>query len=350
VRANGDAWQWWGATAGAVRTALDLEGAQTISGAKTFTGAVRVDPNLGVGVTPAVWAGRNALQVGQAGSVAGDTGFPSLVLSSNSYTDGVNRALVTGVASQLSLSGGGVAVYTAPSVAAAAAQAFTQRFAVGPTGTVTLAPDVGAPAIENTGVGGLRLNSAGTPLYLQSNTVGVMCPTDNFNALGDSTHRWNAVYAVNGTIQTSSADMKQDITPLDPAACYQAAKDVVWYDFRYLPPGFTAPEPGPDTAYDEHDSNEAKAEKRAAREAAETQAKAAYAKMLVETAPARHQRGFVFPAGEAKDEAGAGIPPVPDLFGLDDRESTTPQADLATLGCALQEVIRRLEALEGAAP
>ena len=72
--------------------------------------------------------------------------------------------------------------------------------------------------------------------------------------------------------------------------------------------------------------------------------------MVAETAPARHQRGFVFPAGaEARTRRGAPLPPVPDLFGLSDRESTTPQADLATLGCALQEVIRRLEALEGAA-
>ena len=73
--------------------------------------------------------------------------------------------------------------------------------------------------------------------------------------------------------------------------------------------------------------------------------------MVAETTPARHQRGFVFPTdgaggAEAKDELGGALPPVPDLFGLSDLQSTTPQADLATLGCAMQEIIRRLESLE----
>ena len=122
-----------------------------------------------------------------------------------------------------------------------------------------------------------------------------------------------------------------------------------WYEFAYTPPVYTEPEPPPDIAYDAADDNETKAEKKAARDEAEAQAKAAHLKMVAETAPARHQRGFVFPDGaEAKDEAGGALPPVPDLFGLSDRASTTPQADLATLGCAMQEIIRRLETLEAA--
>ena len=141
--------------------------------------------------------------------------------------------------------------------------------------------------------------------------------------------------------------MKEGITPLSPAACYQAAKDVRWYEYAYLPPAYTPPEPPPDIAYDATDDNETKAEKKTARDDAEAKAKAAHLKMVAETAPARHQRGFVFPAGaSAKDEAGGALPPVPDLFGLSDRQSTTPQADLATLGAALQYLITKVESLE----
>lgn len=39
VRVNGDSYQWWGASAAAVRTAADLESAQTVSGVKTFSAA-----------------------------------------------------------------------------------------------------------------------------------------------------------------------------------------------------------------------------------------------------------------------------------------------------------------------
>lgn len=39
VRVNGDSYQWWGGSASAVRTAADLESAQTVSGVKTFSAA-----------------------------------------------------------------------------------------------------------------------------------------------------------------------------------------------------------------------------------------------------------------------------------------------------------------------
>ena len=234
----------------------------------------------------------------------------------------------------------------------------TNRLHLAPTGTLTLTPDTGVDGLTVNvgGSGPFTVSRTGTDPLVYTGTAwlkhqggGVAPSGDNAMYHGFSSNRWIAVYAVNGTIQTSSREYKEGITPLDPAACYQAAKDVRWYEFAYLPPVYQEPEPPPDIVYDEHDSNETKAEKRAAREEAEAGAREAYARMLVETAPARHQRGFVFPDGaEEKDELGGALPPVPDLFGLSDRQSTTPQADLATLGCALQEVMRRLEALEGA--
>jgi hypothetical protein len=231
----------------------------------------------------------------------------------------------------------------------AAGGGFTERLRMAHTGTLSLSPAAGEVAllagqagsdfvIASQGGSNLKVSPAG---FVFSSVV------DNRDSLGFTGLRWTYVHAAAGTIQTSSADLKEAITPLDPLACYQAAKDVRWYEYAYLPPAYTPPEPPPDIAYDAADDNETKAEKKAARDEAEAKARELHAKMLVETAPARHQRGFVFPAGaESKDEAGGALPPVPDLFGLSDRESTTPQADLATLGCALQEVIRRLEALE----
>lgn len=38
--------------------------------------------------------------------------------------------------------------------------------------------------------------------------------TDNVVSLGDTTHRWTAVWAANGTIQTSDPSMKTDVSPL----------------------------------------------------------------------------------------------------------------------------------------
>jgi hypothetical protein len=214
-----------------------------------------------------------------------------------------------------------------------------------PNGTLTLTPEAGQPTITSPTT--LILGSVQHVEVRPGAGMFFMPGTDNTFGCGHPSVRWSAVYAVNGAIQTSSQDFKEGITPLDPAECYQAAKDVRWYEYAYRPPVYTPPEPPPDIAYDAADDNETKAEKKAARDEAEAQAREAHLKMVAETAPARHQRGFVFPAGaESKDEAGGALPPVPDLFGLSDRESTTPQADLATLGAALQEVIRRLELLE----
>ena len=333
---------------------------------RTGVGALRVDNLLGLRATPAAWAvAFPALQLGDGGAVAGNVGGPGVWLTSNAYFDGTSRRqLVAGAAAvEVAAGASGFAVLTSPAVAAGAPQVQTTRLTVDQTGVLTVTADtaVGMLQVTKPGAVVLRIGELAA-----ANHVGFSAPNGSFwfdpaanqvnpyrdNAIsnGNGGNRWSAVYAVNGTIQTSSADMKAGITPLDPAACYQAAKDVRWYEYAYLPPAYTVPEPPPDLAYDAADDNETKAEKKAARDEAEAQAREAYARMLVETAPARNQRGFVFPAGaESKDEAGGALPPVPDLFGLSDRESTTPQADLATLGCALQEVIRRLEQLEAPA-
>lgn len=348
----------------------------TANATQTFTTRASISPTGTLTLTPD--DGQAALLSGSAGFVPA-SGFRALALGHAMGLLGVdlpgtnpsaiwslNTKWVGG--GQQPIVGGypGLFVYlynslfqvsTAPAVAAGNAQTFTTRMSLDQIGTLTLTPAAGQAALAMTLSGGatfqFRPNGANSQittansLELNPGSAYVTPVIDNFIAMGHPSQRFSIIYAANGTIQTSSAEMKQDITPLDPAACYEAAKAVRWYDYRYQPPAYTEPEPGPEIAYDASDSNEVKAEKKALRDEAEAQARASHARMVVETAPARHQRGFVFaPEGEAKDDLGTTLPPVPDLFGLDDRQSTTPQADLATLGCAMQEIIRRLEALE----
>jgi hypothetical protein len=318
---------------------------------RTGPGALRADTHLGVGVNPAAWqdSAWRAVQVGMGGAVAGHVSFPQARLSANTYYDsaGAARSLAAGSAAALLLAQDGSAYFSsAPNAAGAGvAQTFTTRLAVAQTGTLTLTPDAATNALVATGVqigpgGGAngRVSASAAALEISGLNGYVHGNTDNAQNLGHASVRWVAVYAVNGTIQTSSREYKEGITPLDPVACYQAAKDVRWYEFAYLPPAYQEPP--------EQEGQEPEERQRQVDEG-----KAAHARMLVETAPARHQRGFVFPDAEgvAKDEAGGVLPPVPELFGLSDRQSTTPQADLATLGAATQEIIRRLETLEDGA-
>lgn len=65
VRVNADTWQWWAASAAAVRTAVDVEGSQTVSGAKTFSNAVTTFSGR------ATWGSNGT---GAAGSVYKDSG------------------------------------------------------------------------------------------------------------------------------------------------------------------------------------------------------------------------------------------------------------------------------------
>src|SRR5262245_5008516 len=61
VQVNANTWQWWASSAAAVRTAVDVEGAQTISGAKTFSttltvsaGGIAVQASGGLNISGAI--------------------------------------------------------------------------------------------------------------------------------------------------------------------------------------------------------------------------------------------------------------------------------------------------------
>jgi hypothetical protein len=304
-------WRKLWATDADINTGLTFANDATAKLSRPSAGALRVDTNLGVGVNPAAWlTGWAGLQVGQAGSVFSDTAGVQLLLGSNTYVGagGTNNAIVTGPASRLQFYNGELLVTNSGSVAAGATQTMTQRLRMNGSGTLTLSPDAGQAAI-----------SAGANHLALSVPAGyaVMPITNNTGWLGNSANKWEGVYATLGTINTSLAEAKEAITPLDPAACARAVLDTDWVDFTYKPPLLTE---GGD---------------------AET-----HARMVEETAFTRRQRGYVLGSPDHR---------VSDLFGLSDRQSASPQSDLGVVACALGQALRdladaraRIAALEAA--
>lgn len=67
------------------------------------------------------------------------------------------------------------------------------------------------------GSSGIVTISVGGSARVNFTTADLLPNTDNSLGLGSGARRWTAVYAVNGTIQTSDANSKQDIADLDDA-------------------------------------------------------------------------------------------------------------------------------------
>jgi hypothetical protein len=300
--------------------------------ARTGAGALRVDTHLGVGVNPAGWAGTyRSVQVGVGGSLYGTTNLDTVGLGSNMYSDGAtNRAIAAGAAATLGVgSAGGLEFYTAPSVGAGAALAFTRRASIAPTGTLFLSPDAGAPAL-NAVIGGtvglVMETGAATNMRLRSTNGSVEMAAsngywhpnvDNAVNLGVGGARFIAVYAVAGAINTSSQEFKEGITPLSPERAMQAVRDTEAVTFDYV-----APTRGPEW-YDLPDDPE--------------QAEAVLQHRLTAApleAAARHQAGFIAEAADPLFLVGEG--------------QTSPGNSVGVLIAALQHIDARLTALEGA--
>jgi len=191
VAVIGNALQWWGATAGAVRTAADLEGTQTIAGLKTFssatinhtrTGAVTGDywltagaqsvsnqyglynntagryewyttsagvlvapqgiavtsNTMSVGGTVPPWqSGYRLLAVGSNASVVNSPSGTATYLVRNAYWDGATWRYTIAESSEIYQQSGGVHYFlTAGSGSADAAMTPTTRMTVSNNGTV----------------------------------------------------------------------------------------------------------------------------------------------------------------------------------------------------------------------
>jgi len=150
---------------------------------------------------------------------------------------------------------------------------------------------------------------------------------------GTSANRWAAVYSSGGVITSSTYDLKEDFAPLDPAVCAEAVLGTDWLDFTYRAPTVDQIN-GPSEIPPEGDLATPKE-----RAAIDKQRLESSARVIAEGAVARRQKGYVLQSPDHK---------VHDLFGLIDRKSASPGSDLAVVACALQDVLRRLAALEGA--
>lgn len=223
--------------------------------AQTFTTRLTVGAsgNVGIGVTPSAWHPlRTVVQVGGALAVVGNVGGIGTQLADNTYLDAAaaSRAIFAQAAAKLTMnySPGTLQFENAPSVAAGAIQTFTTRVDVSATGTLTLTPAAGNAALDT---GRLRLtNGAGAndgmlqcalgDLVFYAGSQQVVPQGDAFFNMGKPTLRWANVYASVGTINTSLAEAKQDITPLAPAAALAAVLATDPVRFTYRAPVLTA--------------------------------------------------------------------------------------------------------------
>jgi hypothetical protein len=318
-------------------------GAADVTLQRTGAGALRVDTNLGVGVNPAATpAGNPSVRLGTGFAMLGD-GALAAYLTSNSYFATATgwTALTTGAGVRLTMNGGGADLSTAPSAAAGAAQTFTTRAQIAQTGTLTLSPDAGQAAVNvqnatpvvfydgagassirhsNTAVsgGGMVFQWGGSDkLGLLSNAL---APTVSGGLYcGTSATPWQTVYAVTGTIQPSSREAKEAITPLDPAQAMAAVRNTQPVTFDYKPP-----ERGAEW-YDLPDDPE--------------QAEAVLLQRLTAApleAGARHQAGFVLGSPEY---------PTDPLFETGEGQSNAANT-CGVLLAALRDLDARLAALE----
>ena len=76
------------------------------------------------------------------------------------------------------------------------------------------------------------------------NVAGILSPAaDNSYTTGTSTSRWSAVYAANGTIQTSDARLKSNIRPMNYGWSQLAGLRPVQYQWKDQPAAATKGEP-----------------------------------------------------------------------------------------------------------
>lgn len=295
------------------------------------TGDDAMAGNLGVGGgVPGAWhPDYRAVQLGASGALwAHASAGADLHLSSNTrYAPAGRTALTAAAGWEVVLHPtAGFTVGTAPAVGAGAGQTFTTRASIAATGTLTVSPDAGQPAVDagsaalNAGSlyapGTLALGSSagGNIQFAPSGTV-VHPAVDNAYSLGYSSVRWTVVFATTGAINTSSREFKAAITPLDPARAMAAVRNTEAVTFDYV-----APTRGPDW-YDLPDDPE--------------QAQAVLQQRLTAApreAAARHQAGFI-----AEDC---------DPLLLVGEGQTAASHTAGVLLAALKDVDARLSALE----
>lgn len=247
------------------------------SGPLTVTGAINATTSIGAGSS--ITAGTFISAGGQISNSAGGAVFTGNV--------SVNGGTLT-VASTIQNAAGGMQINGSPISLNAGAGAVdlygTNITFHGPVGvlgnlghTGTIAPtsngvvNLGDPGFQyqsmyavhavisnSAQVGGLLTCTAGLTVsgaFLNVNDITVhnslgveatagfhmiQPATSNFYSVGNSGLKWSEVWAVNGTIQTSSRDVKAHLEDLDPDEALRVVQNTRLYEFEYLKEGQTA--------------------------------------------------------------------------------------------------------------
>jgi len=298
------------------------------------TGATSLIPDdktsgLVVGsATPiAAWASATqAIQIGARTTLYDIQGYSQF--GNNTYNDtGADRAIVGGVmGSKLYQQGGALVWLNAAIVAANASQSMVEHFRVDANGTMSVTC---SSTSVNTGAfswpGGNLSIGPGSPTVGDGRIItayniqlnpggGVVQPGwDAGVYLGSTGLRYVYAYIVNGVITGSHVSLKENLSPLDPAACVEAVLGTDWMTYSYREP---APPPSQGGATEE------------------------YLQAVAENEPNRHRKGYVLGSPDHK---------VSDLFGLADRKNGNAESDLAVVACALQDALKRIAQLEARA-
>jgi len=249
-------------------------------------------------------------------ALAGGTLTGDLVLSEATPTVALKQAADTQPRSRLS----DTALAFGPGGTTAPDTTLTRTGAqqAGLTATLTLTPAAGQSPLASPSL----FKIAGSSDVQVAPATGVFSgPSDNAVSCGHTSVRWTYVAAVAGAINTSLAEAKTDITPLDPAAALAAvlATDPVVFDYK--------PPARPPEWYELPDDPE--------------QAEAVLYQRLTSRpleAAARHQHGFVL-------HDATGTYHTDPAFETGSGQSS-PQNSVGLLIGALHELARRVTALE----
>jgi len=79
----------------------------------------------------------------------------------------------------------------------------------------------------------VSLGSSSNSYVLSAANLGIAPSADNTQTCGQTAARWSAVWAVNGTIQTSDPTLKTDIKPVDPAQAVKLVQTLQPIRFKW---------------------------------------------------------------------------------------------------------------------
>lgn len=189
----------------------------------SFAETMRISTSgiVGIGTTGYAWTQFSALDIGTITSLANYTDY--LTLSSNVYyaSSGNWTFKVTGYASQINLrkDDGAIQFITYGTGSAGATATGVERMRITASGFVLIGTTDTSPG-ANLIIGG------------NTNTCRVLPVADGGGYIGDSIHRWIAIYAQNGSINTSDRNQKKNITPTDLGLSFVNQLNPVSYSWK----------------------------------------------------------------------------------------------------------------------